>query len=74
MAEDVTIAAMTNAQKQQLNDSLAAIGMLMVTAQLRQQQQPDATLERKMRLAAAKSLNDVLGINAAQLELTATGL
>lgn len=74
MESDPAIARMTNADKQQLNDILAAIGMQMVMTQAELQKTPNATTARQMRIVSQGYLRDVLGVNAANLQMTHMGM
>lgn len=74
MSDDPNITAMSNDQKQQLNDILAAVGTLMAVAQLNLQHAPNDLLAKQMRQASQRNLSQTLGINAADLRFTDAGM
>ncbi|MFV0385415.1 DUF6683 family protein [Paracoccus sp. (in: a-proteobacteria)] len=74
MQTDPQIAAMSAAEKQQLNDMLAAVGMQMVTLQNQLQQSPDSVIAGKMHEACQQLLHEALGIDADKLQITSVGM
>lgn len=62
------------AEKQQVFEHLAIVGMFMATTFLALQQQPDAAIAARLREAGRKQLEQFLGVPAERVTLGAQGL
>ena len=74
LAGEPAFAKATNAQKQELYEQMATLGMLMAATQEGLKQQPNEQLAAAMRKAAKSYLEEFLKVDAAKVSLTAQGL
>jgi hypothetical protein len=74
LAAEPAFAKATNAQKQELYEQMATLGMLMAATQEGLKQQPNEQLAAAMRKAAKSYLEEFLKVDAAKVSLTAQGL
>lgn len=64
----------TAAEKQDMYEQMAILGMFMATTQMALQQRPDPELAVKVRQSARGYLEQFLGTDASRVQITAAGL
>lgn len=74
IASTAEYATATPAQKREMYEQMAILGMFMATTQMALKRQPDPTLQFNLREAARGYLEKFLKVDADKLQITATGL
>ena len=74
LATDARFAQTGHAERQDMFEQLATLGMLMATTQIGLQRQPDAGIEARMRQTGKAYLEAFLKTGAERVRLTAAGL
>lgn len=74
MESDPNIAILTEAEKQRLNDILAAVGMQLAIVQNGLQTAPDPALAEKLRETSRQYFQEVLGVAVEDVQITSVGM
>ena len=65
---------MSNSDKKYIYDQMVIIGMTLAVNQSQNQQNPNAKVTAQLRNAGKQVLEGLLGVNASEVRITASGL